>query len=45
MQPGDVTSTWADIGAITALTGYSPKVQLAEGLSRFVAWYREFYPT
>lgn len=42
MQPGDVTATWADIGRIRALTGYSPKVTLAEGLPRFVEWYRGY---
>ena len=39
MQPGDVTATFADISAINALTGYSPKVSLAEGIERFVDWY------
>ena len=39
MQPGDVTATYADISAINALTGYSPKVPLARGIERFVDWY------
>ena len=39
MQPGDVTATYADISAINALTGYSPKVPLAQGIERFVDWY------
>jgi UDP-glucuronate 4-epimerase len=38
MQPGDVTATFADIGKLNALTGYKPKVKLAEGLRRFVEW-------
>jgi UDP-glucuronate 4-epimerase len=38
MQPGDVTATFADIGKLNALTGYKPKVKLAEGLRRFVVW-------
>ena len=42
MQPGDVTATWADVSRIRALTGYSPKVTLAEGLPRFVEWYRTY---
>jgi UDP-glucuronate 4-epimerase len=29
---------------LNALTGYRPKVMLAEGLERFAAWYRGFYP-
>ena len=40
MQAGDVTATYADISRINALTGYTPQVPLAEGLARFVAWYR-----
>lgn len=43
MQPGDVTATFADVSRLHALTGYQPKVMLAEGLHRFVAWYRDFY--
>ncbi len=42
MQPGDVTSTYADITKLNALTGYAPKVALAEGLSRFVDWWRDW---
>jgi UDP-glucuronate 4-epimerase len=44
MQPGDVTATYANIAKLSALTGYRPRVKLADGLSRFVAWYRVFYP-
>lgn len=43
MQPGDVTATYADISKLHALTGYKPKVMLAEGLEKFAAWYREYY--
>ncbi|WP_375242818.1 NAD-dependent epimerase/dehydratase family protein [Sphingomonas parapaucimobilis] len=43
MQPGDVTATYADVSKLNALTGYAPKVALAEGLERFVAWYRDHY--
>ncbi|BAK68097.1 putative NAD-dependent epimerase/dehydratase [Sphingobium sp. SYK-6] len=43
MQPGDVPATWADISKLRDLTGYQPKVMLAEGLHRFAAWYRDFY--
>jgi len=42
MQPGDVTTTHADIAAIAALTGYRPKVGLGEGLGRFADWYRSY---
>ena len=43
MQPGDVPATWADISLLQALTGYAPKVDVREGVRRFVAWYREYY--
>ncbi|NBW10357.1 MAG: NAD-dependent epimerase/dehydratase family protein [Caulobacteraceae bacterium] len=40
MQPGDVTATYADVSKLHALTGYQPKVLLADGLPRFVEWWR-----
>ncbi|MFV0244807.1 MAG: NAD-dependent epimerase/dehydratase family protein [Qingshengfaniella sp.] len=43
MQPGDVPATWADAGVLKALTGYSPRTDVTEGVARFVAWYRDFY--
>ncbi len=43
MQPGDVTSTFADVSRLNALTGYEPKVKLEEGLARFADWYRSYY--
>jgi UDP-glucuronate 4-epimerase len=43
MQPGDVTDTHAEIGAAREALGYEPKVSIEEGVSRFVAWYLDFY--
>jgi UDP-glucuronate 4-epimerase len=43
MQPGDVTATYADVTKLNALTGYAPKVELAEGLDRFVRWWRGWH--
>ncbi|MEL6375332.1 MAG: NAD-dependent epimerase [Pseudomonadota bacterium] len=43
MQPGDVPDTWADVSALEAATGYRPQVDVAEGMARFVAWYRDYY--
>ncbi len=43
MQPGDVVSTFADIGRIHALTGWSPQTRLETGLARFVQWFRPRY--
>ncbi len=42
MQAGDVTATFADVSKLNALTGYAPKVALAEGLGRFVAWWKDW---
>ena len=43
MQPGDVTATYADVSKLHDLTGYRPRVMLAEGLQRFADWYRGYY--
>lgn len=40
MQPGDVLVTYADVGKARAKLGYDPHTTLAEGLERFLAWYR-----
>lgn len=40
MQKGDVERTWADISKARALLGYTPKVTLAEGIKRTIAWRR-----
>ena len=40
MQKGDVERTWADISKARALLGYAPKVTLAEGIARTIAWRR-----
>jgi UDP-glucuronate 4-epimerase len=36
----EVEETYADVEAIGALTGFSPSTTLAEGIPRFVAWFR-----
>jgi UDP-glucuronate 4-epimerase len=35
----DVEATFASVDAIGALTGFSPSVQLSEGIPRFVRWF------
>ena len=40
MQPGDVPATYASIDKLAAAIGFAPRTPLAEGLARFVAWYR-----
>jgi len=43
LQPGDVPSTYADIEALEQAVGFRPSTPLAEGVGRFVAWYRDYY--
>ena len=43
MQPGDVKETFADITAISRDLGFTPKTPIEEGLTRFVAWYRDYH--
>ena len=43
MQPGDVPATYASIDRLAAATGFAPHTPLAEGLARFVAWYRSYH--
>ena len=40
MQPGDVTITCADVDKLRERVGFEPSTPLAEGLRRFVEWFR-----
>ena len=40
MQPGDVPITYADISKSKRLLGYDPQTPIAEGIRKFVEWYR-----
>ncbi|MEW6745590.1 MAG: GDP-mannose 4,6-dehydratase [Planctomycetota bacterium] len=39
-QPGDVPRTCADVSRARRDLGYDPRIDLDEGLRRFVVWYR-----
>ncbi len=39
----DVVETYASVAAIGGLTGFAPRTPLAEGIGRFVAWFRGFH--
>jgi UDP-glucuronate 4-epimerase len=39
-QPGDVPLTCADISKARRLLGYNPTTKLADGLPKFVDWFR-----
>lgn len=43
MQPGDVPATWADATLLARLIDSPPSTPVAEGIARFVAWYRDYY--
>lgn len=43
IQPGDVPDTYADVSALAADVGYRPSTPIAEGVARFIAWYRAYY--
>jgi UDP-glucuronate 4-epimerase len=41
-HPADVPATWADTTKISKL-GYKSVTNIASGVEKFVAWYREYY--
>ncbi len=42
LQPGDVIATYADVTALHNDTGFEPKTQLPEGISRWITWYKGY---
>ena len=45
MQPGDVQATWASTEKLRAEIGYAPATPVAQGVARFIAWYRTYGKT
>jgi len=43
LQPGDVPDTFADVEDLVEEFGYRPSTSVEEGISRFIAWYREYF--
>ena len=43
MQDGDVPATYADTALLNDWVGFAPATSIHEGISRFVAWYRDYY--
>jgi UDP-glucuronate 4-epimerase len=43
MQAGDVPDTYADVADLVAQFDYQPRTHVAQGIERFVAWYRDYY--
>jgi UDP-glucuronate 4-epimerase len=42
MQDGDVPATYADTTEIVGEVGFSAGMPVAEGIRRFVDWYRSY---
>jgi len=45
LQAGDVPATFAAVDDLSADVGFKPATPIAEGIRRFVEWYREYYGT
>jgi UDP-glucuronate 4-epimerase len=43
MQPGDVEATYADISLAQTKLGFTPTTSIAQGIPRFLAWYRDYH--
>jgi UDP-glucuronate 4-epimerase len=43
MQAGDVPATYADVDDLMRDVGFRPSTPIADGIARFVAWYREYH--
>ena len=43
MQDGDVPLTYADTTRLQAAVGFVPATPLADGIGRFVTWYRDYF--
>ena len=42
MQPGDVPATYADVDDLMRDVGFKPATPIAEGIARFIDWYRSY---
>ena len=42
MQPGDLTTTWADITKAKKLLDWRPAISLEDGIAKFVDWYKDY---
>ncbi|MEC8444452.1 MAG: NAD-dependent epimerase [Pseudomonadota bacterium] len=43
MQPGDVLATYANVDDLAADVDFAPNTPLADGIGKFVDWYKDFY--
>jgi UDP-glucuronate 4-epimerase len=43
LQPGDVSMTYADTSKISNEFGFTPQINLKEGINNFTNWYKSYY--
>ena len=43
MQPGDVPATYADVDDLMREVSFRPATPIAEGIARFIGWYRAYH--
>src|SRR5262245_45284294 len=43
LQPGDVSATYADASSLEATVDFRPATPIAEGIRRFVVWYKCYH--
>ena len=43
MQPGDVPITYADSKLLEKDFGFTPEIDIRQGLHAFIKWYKEYY--
>ena len=43
MQPGDVAATFADVDDLMRDVDFKPATPIAEGIARFIDWYRSYH--
>ena len=43
IQPGDVPATYANVDDLIRDVGFRPSTPIAEGIARFVAWFRSYH--
>lgn len=43
LQQGDVSETFADIGASTRAFGFKPQTLISEGIPKFITWFKEYH--
>jgi UDP-glucuronate 4-epimerase len=43
VEAGDMVTTYADTSELFAAVGFTPATPLADGIARFIAWFKDYY--